>query len=275
MGADIPNSEFRIPISSRYTLSMTSTALKALLLDLDDTLIDNPMDTFIPAYFGALETFVADVVAPGRFIEELLNATRAMGRNDGSGLSNEEVFAAAFYPALGVPRAEMEPLLERFYREAFPQLAPLTRPRPAAPPIIEWAQGRGLQVVIATNPLFPRSAIEERMAWGEVGVDRFDFDLVTTYENSHATKSNPAYFREIVETLGRRPGECLMVGDNWGWDVVCAAEAGIPAYWIASDGSQSPQPAIETVGQGDLDSFLAAAVDGSLEDSRTGRGLAV
>lgn len=254
---------------------MTSTALKALLLDLDDTLIDNPMDTFIPAYFGALETFVADVVAPGRFIEELLNATRAMGRNDGSGLSNEEVFAAAFYPALGVPRAEMEPLLDRFYREAFPQLAPLTRPRPAAPPIIEWAQGRGLQVVIATNPLFPRSAIEERMAWGEVGVDRFDYDLVTTYENSHATKSNPAYFREIVETLGRRPGECLMVGDNWGWDVVCAAEAGIRAYWITSDGSQPPQPAIETVGQGDLDSFLAAAVDGRLSDSRTGRGLAV
>jgi FMN phosphatase YigB (HAD superfamily) len=254
---------------------MTSTGLKALLLDLDDTLIDNPMDTFIPAYFGALKTFMADVVAPRRFIEELLNATRAMDRNDGSGPSNEESFAAAFYPALGVPRAEMEPLLERFYREEFPQLEPLTRPRPAAPKIIEWAQDRGLQVVIATNPLFPRSAIHERMAWGGVGVDHFDYELVTTYENSHATKSHPAYFREIVDTLGRWPGECLMVGDNWGWDVVCAGAAGIPAYWIASDGAQSPDSAAETVGQGDLDSFLAAAVDGSLEDRRAGRGLAV
>ena len=254
---------------------MTSTGLKALLLDLDDTLIDNPMDTFIPAYFGALETYMADVVAPGLFIEELLRATRAMNRNDGSGPSNEEIFAAAFYPALGVPRAEMEPLLERFYREEFPRLEPLTRPRPAAPKIIEWAQGRGLQVVIATNPLFPRSAIEERMAWGGVGVDHFDYELVTTYENSHATKSHPAYFREIVEGLGRQPGECLMVGDNWGWDVVCAGAAGIPAYWIASDGAQSPDSMAETVGQGDLDSFLAAAVDGSLEDRRAGRGLAV
>jgi FMN phosphatase YigB (HAD superfamily) len=254
---------------------MTSPALKALLLDLDDTLIDNPMDTFIPAYFRALESFMADVVAPGRFIEELLNATRAMNRNDGSGPSNEEIFAAAFYPALGVPRAEMEPLLERFYREEFPLLAPLTRPRPAAPKIIEWAQGRGLQVVIATNPLFPRSAIEERMAWGGVGVDQFDYELVTNYENSHATKSNPAYFREIIDTLGRQPEECLMVGDNWGWDVVCAGVAGIPAYWIASDGAQPPDSTVDTVGRGDLDAFLAAAVDGSLEDSRTRRGLAV
>jgi len=252
---------------------MTSTALRALLLDLDDTLIDNPMDTFIPAYFSALESFVADIVAPERFIEELLRATRAMGANDGSGPTNEEIFTAAFYPALGVPREEMAPLLERFYRDAFPQLEGFTRPRPAAPKIVEWAQGRGLQVVIATNPLFPRSAIEERMAWGEVGVDRFDYDLVTTYENSHATKSNPAYFREIVETLGRRPGECLMVGDNWGWDVACAAEAGIPAYWITPDGAQPQQPVVETVGQGDLDSFLAAAIDGKLEHSRARLGL--
>ena len=138
---------------------MTSTGLKALLLDLDDTLIDNSMDTFIPAYFRALEAFVAGVVEPGRFIEELLKATRAMDGNDGAGPSNEEVFAAAFYPALGVPRDEMEPLLARFYSEAFPRLEPLTGQRPAATKIVEWAKGRGLQVVIATNPLFPRLSL--------------------------------------------------------------------------------------------------------------------
>jgi FMN phosphatase YigB (HAD superfamily) len=245
---------------------MSSAALKALLLDLDDTLIDNAMDAFIPAYFRALEAFVAGMVEPGKFIEELLNATRTMDRNDGTGPTNEEVFAAAFYPALGVPRDDLEPLLARFYSEAFPRLEPLTRPRPAAPRIVEWAIGRGLQVVIATNPLFPRTAIEQRMAWGGVGVDRFDYELVTCYENSHATKSSPAYFREIVQFLGRRPEECLMVGDNWGWDVVCAGKADLPAYWIAADGAQPPEPVVPVVGQGDLDGFLAAAEDGSLEE---------
>ena len=246
---------------------MTSTGLKALLLDLDDTLIDNSMDTFIPAYFRALEAFVAGVVAPGRFIEELLSATRAMNHNDGTGPSNEEVFAAAFYPALGVPQGEMEPLLEKFYREAFPRLEPLTGKRPAAPRIVEWAKARGLQVVIATNPLFPRTAIEQRMAWGGVGVDRFDYELVTCYENSHATKSSPAYFREIADFLGRRPGECLMVGDNWGWDVVCAGEAGIPSYWITMDGAKPPEPMVPIVGRGDLDEFLTAAENGKLEEN--------
>jgi FMN phosphatase YigB (HAD superfamily) len=251
---------------------MTSPTLKALLLDLDDTLIDNAMDTFIPAYFRALEAFVAGVVEPGRFIEELLKATRAMDRNDDSGRSNEEVFAEAFYPALGVPQEELEPLLGRFYAEAFPRLEPFTRPRPAAPKVVEWAKGRGLQVAIATNPLFPRTAIEQRMAWGGVAVDRFDYELVTCYENSHATKSSPAYFREIVEFLGRKPAECLMVGDNWGWDVVCAGEAGIPAFWISADGAVPPAPAAEIVGQGDLDAFLSAAKDGTLERHFSARG---
>jgi FMN phosphatase YigB (HAD superfamily) len=249
---------------------MTSPGLKALLLDLDDTLIDNSMDTFIPAYFRALEAFVSGVVDPERFIKQLLIATRTMDGNDGSGPTNEEVFAAAFYPALGVPREEMEPLLARFYSEAFPQLEPLTRPRRAGPKVVEWSKAAGLQVVIATNPLFPRTAIEQRMAWGEVGVDRFDYDLVTCYENSRATKSSPAYFQGVVEFLGRDPKECLMVGDNWGWDVVCAGQAGVPAYWIASDGEQRPEPGFPVVGRGDLDAFLAAARDGSLEVSWSG-----
>jgi FMN phosphatase YigB (HAD superfamily) len=251
---------------------MNSAALKALLLDLDDTLIDNAMDTFIPAYFQALESFVDSVVDPKVFIQELLKATRAMDRNNGFGPTNEEVFAAAFYPPLGVPREELEPLLGRFYAEAFPRLEPLTKPRPAAPKVVEWAKGRGLQVVIATNPLFPRTAIEQRMAWGGVGVDLFDYELVTCYENSHATKSSPAYFREIVEFLGQRPGECLMVGDNWGWDVVCAGEAGVPAFWISPDGASPPEPAIEIVGRGDLDAFLVAAEDGTLERRFSARG---
>jgi FMN phosphatase YigB (HAD superfamily) len=109
-------------------------------------------------------------------------------------------------------------------------------------------------------------------------VDRFDYALVTCYENSHATKSNPAYLRELADFLERKPAACLMVGDNWGWDVVCAGKAGIPSYWIATDGARPPEPAVPVVGHGDLDFVLAAAEDGSLEESwaqRVARGHAV
>jgi len=245
---------------------MSSTGLKALLLDLDDTLIDNSMDTFIPAYFKGLTEFVAEYVPPEPFIAELLAATRAMNRNDGSGPTNEEVFSEAFYTGLGVPRAELEPVLERFYAEAFPRLRTFTGRRSAAPRIIEWAGSRGLQVVIATNPLFPRTAIEQRMEWGGVGVDLFDYDLVTTYENSHATKTHPAYYREILHILGRQPEECLMAGDNWDWDVVCAAEAGIAGFWIAAKGESPPTTVVEAVAHGSLDELLLLAESGKLEE---------
>jgi FMN phosphatase YigB (HAD superfamily) len=245
---------------------MTTTPLKALLLDLDDTLLGNPMETFIPAYFSALTGFITEIQPPERLIEQLLIATRTMDGNDGTGPTNEEVFAAAFYPALGAPREELEPLFERFYAEAFEGLRGLTRARSSAPRILEWASQRGLQVVIATNPMFPRTAIEQRMEWAEVGVDSFTYDLVTSYENSHATKSSPAYYREILDVLERRPDECLMVGDRWDWDVVQAAEVGIPGYWIADAGAQPPTAGGAVVGQGTLGEFCESARSGSLEE---------
>jgi FMN phosphatase YigB (HAD superfamily) len=262
----IPNSEFLIPDSCRYTVSMTKPAFKALLLDLDDTLLGNAMETFIPAYFRALKDFITEIQPPERLIEQLLIATRTMDGNDGTGESNEEVFSSAFFPALGAPREELEPRFERFYAEAFPKLRPLTSPRPSAPRIVEWAKRRDLQVVIATNPMFPRTAIEQRMEWAGVGVDRFAYDLVTSYENSHATKSNSAYYREILDALDRRPEECLMVGDNWNWDVACAAEVGIPGYWVADADAQPPSTGIPIVAQGTLDDFWTSAHCGSLEE---------
>ncbi len=256
---------------------MTSPALKALLLDLDDTLLGNPMKTFIPAYFRALTEFVTEIQPPERLIEQLLIATRMMDGGDGVGPSNGEIFAEAFFAGLGVPREELEPVFERFYAEAFPKLRPLTARRPAAPKIVEWAGQRGLQVAIATNPVFPRTAIEQRMEWAAVGVDRFEYAHVTSYENSHATKARPAYYREILDVLGRGPEECLMVGDNWNWDIVNAAEIGMPGYWIADPSSPPPSAGSLPVGQGSLDDFFDAARSGALEESlavRTSQRLA-
>ena len=38
--------------------------LKAILFDMDDTLLVNPMETFIPAYFRALTSYVAHLIPP-------------------------------------------------------------------------------------------------------------------------------------------------------------------------------------------------------------------
>ncbi len=214
--------------------------LKAILFDLDDTLLVNSMETFIPAYFQALTLHVAHLIPPERLISELLRATRAMETGDGTGPTNEEAFADVFFPALGYDPDELKPVFEQFYAEEFPKLRALTRPVPEARPLIESVCEHGLQVAIATNPMFPRSAIEQRLEWAGIPVTEFDYALVTTYENMHATKAHPAYYREIVTRLGRQPGECLMVGDDWERDIAPAASVGIPVYWIAEPDDAPP-----------------------------------
>jgi FMN phosphatase YigB (HAD superfamily) len=226
--------------------------LKAILFDLDDTLLGNPMDTFIPAYFQALTHHVAHLIPAERLIVYLMRATQAMERNDGSGPTNEQIFAAAFYPAVGYDQDELRPIFEQFYVEEFPKLRLLTQTRPEARPLVEWTFAHDLQVVIATNPLFPRMAVEQRLAWAGVPVSEFDYALVTVYEDMHATKSHPAYYREILAWVSQRPDECLMVGDDWQRDIVPANGIGIPTYWIAGPGEAPPSDDATPIGQGTL-----------------------
>jgi FMN phosphatase YigB (HAD superfamily) len=241
---------------------MSNPELRALLLDLDDTLISCPMDTFLPGYFGAIGEFMAELVPSDVFLPALMAASRVMNKNDGGPRSNEEVFAEAFYPLLPAPEAEVRARAERFYREGYPALRELITPRAAAPRIIEWALSRGLDVVVATNPMFPRTAIEQRLQWGDI--DTQGIAWVTWMENCHATKSSPAYYRGILERIGRAPSEALMVGDNWAADIVCSDAAGVAGYWIGEQSAPTPAPDVPLVGRGTVDTFLAALEDGTL-----------
>jgi len=238
--------------------------LKAILFDLDDTLLDCSMDTFFPAYFSALTRHTAHLVPPERMMSELHRATKAMDANDGTGPTNQEVFDAVFYPALGFEPEGLRPVLDRFYLEEFPKLEPLIRRRPAARPLMEWAVEQDLQVAIATNPFFPRLPVLQRLEWAGVPASDFVYDLVTTYDIMHATKAHPAYYREILEWLGRRPAECLMVGDYWQWDVAPPVSLGIPAYWIAEPDDAPHGDGLPLAGRGTLSDLLDLALAGGL-----------
>jgi FMN phosphatase YigB (HAD superfamily) len=231
----------------------------AILFDLDDTLLANPMDTFVPAYFRALTEFMAGELPPRLLIGQLLRATRAMDDNDEPARTNEQAFAGVFFPGLGRDPAELKPVFERFYRDAFPGLRSLTALVPGAVEAVRWAAAGGRQVAIATNPLFPRPAILQRIEWAGLSIDELSIDLVTSYENMHATKARPAYYVEIAERLGRRPDECVMVGDNWSWDVANSVAAGMAAWWIAPPGATAPDPQRGILGRGTLAEFLAFA----------------
>lgn len=216
---------------------------RAILFDLDDTLLSNPIRTFVPAYFQLIGDFMEPVVPREKLISELIRGTKAMERNPGAGVSNEEAFSRVFYPSIGVEKRELKQHLETFYTDRYPRLAELTGPAPGSLEIVEWAFEQGLDVVIATNPIFPLSAIHQRLEWAGLPVNQFRFTLVTSYENMHAAKPNPAYYREILEYLGRKPEECLMVGDDWDRDIAPAFATGLEAYWVRNGETGVPQPA--------------------------------
>ena len=217
--------------------------IKAILLDLDDTLLFNDMRAFLPRYFGLLAQF-AQAAGYGEYdmVRELLYCTREVIANTDPQVTNREVFWAAFQQRTGAPRSRTEALFDRFYAEQFPLLRSVTSPVPGAADVVRWCQARGWRVVVATNPLFPTTAIEQRLAWAGLPVAEMRFDLVTTFDNMHATKPQPAYYREILAAVGCRPEEALMVGDDWENDVVPASVLNLHAYWITSDATSPPDP---------------------------------
>lgn len=206
-----------------------------LLLDLDDTLLNNDIETFLPGYLKALARFLADRVDPEKMIPQLLSATRQMVENQHPARTLEEVFDAAFYPSLGVTKEDLREPITAFYETVFPTLRNLTSPRPQAVRLVEEAFARGWQVVIATNPLFPRRAIEHRLAWAGLPVERYPFRLVTSYEHLHFAKPHPTYYAEILAQLGWPVQSVAMVGNSLNDDLLPAAQLGIPCFWLSED----------------------------------------
>ena len=87
-----------------------------------------------------------------------------------------------------------------------------------------------MERVLATAPLFPDIAVRQRIRWA--GLEPEDFAYITTYENSHYAKPNPDYYRELLEKLGKKGENCLMVGNDVAEDMIPARCAGMQVFLL-------------------------------------------
>jgi len=229
-----------------------------VLFDLDDTLLENDIQPFIQRYFELLANTLAESISPEQFLQAMQHAVYAMLQKQLPAGTLENTFDQVFYPALGVSKQFLKEIIDDFYQSKFPLLKELTRPRDTAIRLVECAFERGWQVVIATNPLFPRTAIEQRLAWAGLPVDHFPYSLVTTYENSHFCKPHPAYFAEILAVLRWPQMPAVMVGNSWEDDILPAEKLGLPTFFLSGDNqaakSASRNPLSKT---GTLEDVLA------------------
>ena len=208
--------------------------MRAVLFDLDGTLLDLDLDAFLVRYFAALERaavpLTEHVGTSGSFMSAMGEATRAMMKRH-PGRTNQSVFYDEVLRRTGIDLAEHWPLFEAFYEDVFPRLADTAAPAPGAQNAFRAARTLGLRVAIATNPIFPRIAVDHRLAWAGLSSD--DADVVTTYEQMESCKPYPEYFLQTASLLGVAPQDCIMVGDDPVLDLPARA-VGMRTYYVGS-----------------------------------------
>lgn len=203
--------------------------MKTILFDLDGTLLPMDQEIFLKSYFGGLARKLAPYgYTPKELIDGVWAGTAAMVQNDGS-VTNEEAFWNFFCKTVREDALEHEPVFQDFYRNEFQDVRRVCGFAPEAAEIIRFLKAQGCRLVLATNPLFPAVATMSRIGWA--GLDPADFELVTTYENSRHCKPNPDYYRDILETIGEAPENCVMVGNDAGEDMV-ARELGMTVFLL-------------------------------------------
>ncbi len=230
-----------------------------ILFDLDATLLPMEQTAFLGGYFRSLAAFMAPHgFDPNALIAGVNAGVASMLANDGA-KTNEKAFWNAFQDAL--PSRDLAadmPLFEDYYKTVFPTLRRFSFENPLISPTIN-ALSRKYRLVLATNPVFPRIAVEERLRWANI--DPTLFDLITTYENIGFAKPNPSYFTEIAARLGIRPCDCLMVGNDVSDDILPAIAAGMETYLITDCLINEKNYDISALQKGDFATFAAKFVD--------------
>jgi FMN phosphatase YigB (HAD superfamily) len=236
-----------------------------LLFDLDDTLLNTNLETFVPAYFQALTQCLEDRVLPTVTLRALIRGMSLMNESADPTRTLQEVFERDFYASLRIPREELRADLETFYDEVFPDLARHTRLRPEAVPLVDWALDHGYRVAIATDPLFPRKATFHRLRWA--GFEPEQFEVVSSFEDFHFSKTHPAYYAEMLGRLGWPEGPVLMVGNDVERDLRPAHRLGLKTFLV--EGAAGPSDGF-VAGRGrlgELRSWLESRDESVLEPS--------
>ena len=194
--------------------------ITTILFDLDGTLLPMDLDLFSKAYIGGLVKAAAPYgYEPNKMMNAILEGTAAALNNQGK-ITNEDAFWSVLVGIFGDSVKNNYHIYDKFYQSDFQNIRQICGYNPRAKEIIDLIKKKGYRTALATNPIFPTVATKSRIRWA--GLDTQDFELITTYENSHYCKPNPDYYREVLAQLMLSPEECLMVGNDVCEDMIAS-----------------------------------------------------
>lgn len=205
--------------------------LKAVLFDLDNTLVLYDEAHFYEGYFRGISPLFADLLPPERFRERLIRATRSLIENPGD-KRNSAYFMDHFLEGMGERSDDLWARFYRFYETGFDRIAPAVTLPERLHAVFAALLKTPLTLVLASNPIFPLSVQLKRLAW--TGIDADVFGLVTHIDNMSFCKPSIGYYQQICQKTDTLPEACLMVGNDPVNDMA-AARAGLKTYLARDD----------------------------------------
>jgi putative hydrolase of the HAD superfamily len=215
--------------------------VKALLVDLDDTLLDytggvdecwlnacealaGPVGidpaTLVKAIAETRRWFWSD---PGRHRVERADMLRAWTRITEHALSTlgraDEALAAQVAQDFAERRWERMTLF------------------PGVVSALETLRGRGVALALVTNG----DATHQRRKIAQHGLERF-FDVIVIEGEMGVGKPEEVVYRYALSKLRAKAEEAWMVGDNLEWDVLAPQRLGLRGVWVDGPGLGLPEP---------------------------------
>lgn len=203
--------------------------IKAILFDLDGTLLPMDQDYFISEYMKGLAAKMTGFgYEPEPFIKAMWAGVKAIYKNDGS-LVNEDCFWNVVNEVLNRNVRADELHFNSFYENEFQNYKSVCGFDERAATAVRAIKEKGFRVALATNPFFPAIATASRIRWA--GLDPSEFEFYTTFENSYSCKPDPRYYLEVAKKMDLDPDECLMVGNDVRDDMT-AATVGMKVFLL-------------------------------------------
>lgn len=222
------------------------------LFDLDGTLLPMETDEFTRLFFKEISKVFSDLIEPKRLIKYVWVATKDMLNNDGQ-RTNQEVFMDSFAKLVGKDKILIyKERFDAFCDDIFLNIRQCAKNVPCMRESVCILKEKGYDIVIATNPLFPRKAIVHRIQWA--GFKPEDFIYISCYENNRFCKPNIAFYQEILKDIGKRPEQCIMVGNDVQEDLVVAS-LGMKTYLITNYLIHRSDEPIECTYKGSYEDF--------------------
>ena len=185
--------------------------LKAVFIDLDNTMALYDELVFLERFLQLIYKWFDDRFSFDELQNQIIMATLSLNGNNGE-KTIRDYFLENVVAGHKMGQDEFWKRSMDFYQNDFDKARPTVRTPIKLHEVLKQLKQMGLRLVVASNPIYPRIAIEKRLAW--IDVDPNDFELITHMENMNFVKPDTAYYQQICNMLGVLPEQCLMVGND-------------------------------------------------------------